>query len=96
LANPSRPRDIPWLIQWFRRERSAAPAEEQVLYDRAIAAAQAYARTPVESADAERAWDRVLVPIDELLTRRQASHLDSVRRAQAEQGDAGTEDHRIR
>ncbi|GAX51757.1 hypothetical protein SO3561_03264 [Streptomyces olivochromogenes] len=96
LANPNWPRDIPWLIQWLRRERSAALPEEQVLYDRAITAAQDYARIPIDSADAEPAWDRVLVPVDELLTRRQAMHLDRVRRAQAKHGDAGTHDHRNR
>ncbi|WP_327290484.1 hypothetical protein [Streptomyces sp. NBC_01198] len=94
LANPNWPRDMPWLIRWFRRERSAALPDEQVLYDRAITAAQAYARTPIGSADAERAWDRVLMPVDELLARRQAMHLDRVRRVQAEHGHASTQDHR--
>ncbi|MFI6846575.1 hypothetical protein OG535_36845 [Kitasatospora sp. NBC_00085] len=89
LANPNWPRDMPWLITWFRRERSAAPPDDQALYDRAITAARECARTPVGSADAERAWDRVLEPVDELLARRQARHLDEVRRVRAGRGEAG-------
>lgn len=90
LANPNWSRDIPWLIKWFRRERSTALPEDLALYDQAITAAQDYARSPVDSAEAERAWDRVLEPIDELLTRRQARHLDNVCQAQAGQGDLST------
>jgi hypothetical protein len=84
LANPSWPRDMPWLIEWLRRERSASLPEEHTFYDRAITAARHYARTrpPDQEAEAERAWDRVLEPIDELLERRQARHLDRVRRAE--------------
>lgn len=84
LANPSWSRDIPWLITWFRRERAAEPAEDQPLYDAAIAAAQDYARTPFGATEVERAWDRILEPVDELLVRRQARHLDAVRRARPE------------
>jgi hypothetical protein len=85
LANPDRPRDIPSLVKWFRRERATALPEDLVLYDRAIAAARACAGKPVGSAAAERAWDRVLEPVDELLTRRQARHLENVRRARGGQ-----------
>jgi hypothetical protein len=90
LANPNWSRDIPWLIRRLRRERSTALSEDLALYDQAVIAAQNYARSPVDSAEAERAWDRVLEPIDELLTRRQARHLDNVRRARAGEGDLST------
>ncbi|MFD6422333.1 hypothetical protein [Streptomyces sp. NPDC060198] len=81
LANPGWPRDMPWLVTWLRRERSSALPTDHELYDKAIAAAQNYARTSHPSQAAERAWDRFLEPVDELLTRRQARHLDAVRRA---------------
>lgn len=85
LANPNWPRDIPWLIKWFQRERTSAPPEDQVRYDQAIAAARAYARAPAGSAEADRAWDQLLLPVDELLAQRQLRHLAAVREAQAEQ-----------
>ncbi|WKD32639.1 hypothetical protein [Streptomyces xanthophaeus] len=88
LANPEWPRDMRWLIAWLRRERSAALPEDHDLYDKAIAAAQGCARacrrTPPE---ADRAWDRLLEPVDALLTRRQTRHLDAVREARAGQDD---------
>lgn len=90
LANPSWSRDMPWLIAWLRRERSTALPTDHALYDRAITAAQSYARTPNQSPEAERAWDRFLEPIDELLTRRQTRHLHEVHKAQAEQGSASS------
>lgn len=90
LANPNWARDMPWLINWLRRERSSSLLEDHTLYDRAITAAQRYAQTHGQETDTEGAWDRVLVPIDELLERRQARHLDSVRRAGIEQGDVST------
>ncbi|MFF3558864.1 hypothetical protein ACFYXS_02305 [Streptomyces sp. NPDC002574] len=89
-ANPHWSRDTPWLIAWLRRERSIAVPADHSLYDRAITAAQNYARTQGRPAETETAWDRVLEPVDELLTRRQARHLAAVRRAQAEQGNAGS------
>lgn len=94
LANPNWSRDMPWLITRLRRERSAALPEDHGPYDRAIAAAQSYARThrgPGDSRnpeEADRAWDRVLEPIDTLLERRQARHLDRARRARERQHDA--------
>lgn len=90
LANPSWARDMPWLVAWLRRERSTAPAMDHALYDRAIRAAQNYARNSGRAPEAERAWDRVLEPIDELLTRRQARHLDEVNRAQIERRAPGS------
>lgn len=81
LANPNWSRDMPWLIKWLRSERSASLPEDRPLYDRAITAAQGCARTHDGALEAERAWDRVLEPIDELLERRQTRHLDRVRRA---------------
>lgn len=90
LANPSWARDIPWLIAWLRRERSTALPTDHALYDIAITAAQTYARTRDRSPEADRAWDRVLEPIDELLTRRQARHLDELHKAQAEQRNPGS------
>jgi hypothetical protein len=94
LANPNWSRDMPWLITRLRRERSAALPEDRGPYDRAIAAAQSYARTrrgpagPGDPGEAERAWDRVLEPIDTLLERHQARHLDRVRRSRERQHDA--------
>jgi hypothetical protein len=74
---------MPWLIAWLRRERSTALPTDRALYDKAITAALSYARTPSRnrSPEAEHAWDRVLEPIDELLTRRQARHLEEVHKA---------------
>ncbi|MGW6571164.1 hypothetical protein ACWGAN_03190 [Streptomyces sp. NPDC054945] len=88
LANPKWSRDMPWLIRWLRRERSIALPADQDLYDEAIAAAQNYARTPQRSPEAERAWDRLLEPVDELLTRRGTRHLAATRKARTEQPDA--------
>ncbi|WP_406737821.1 hypothetical protein OG365_11470 [Streptomyces sp. NBC_00853] len=88
LANPHWSRDMPWLIARLRRERSAALPADRDLYDEAIAAAQGYARTRRQTPEAERAWDRLLAPIDELLTRRQTRHLDAVHEARAGQDDA--------
>ncbi len=90
LANPSWPRDMPWLIAWLRRERSTAIPGDHALYDIAITAAESYARTRAQSPEADRAWDRVLEPIDELLTRRQVRHLDEVHKAQTEQRNPGS------
>lgn len=90
LGNPHWSRDMPWLITWLRRERSTALPTDQGLYDEAIAAAQNYARTPRRSPEAERAWDRLLEPVDELLTRRQTRHLAATREARTEQDAPGS------
>ncbi|MFJ4845249.1 MULTISPECIES: hypothetical protein [unclassified Streptomyces] len=79
LANPNWSRDMPQLIAWLRRERSTAVPADHDLYNRAITAAQDYARTRIRPEETEAAWDRVLEPIDELLTRRQARHIGAVR-----------------
>jgi hypothetical protein len=90
LANPSWTRDMPWLIAWLRRERSTALPTDHALYDNAITAAQSYVRTRDQSPEADRAWDRVLEPIDELLTRRHVRHLGEVHKPQAEQRNSGS------
>ncbi|MGW8502702.1 hypothetical protein [Streptomyces sp. CLCI03] len=90
LGNPRWPRDMPWLITWLRRERPTALPTDQLLYDEAIAAARHYARLPRHAPEAESAWDRLLEPVDELLTRRQARHLTAAHEARTGQSDAGT------
>ncbi|MGZ9933326.1 hypothetical protein ACXNSR_26015 [Streptomyces sp. NC-S4] len=89
LGNPQWPRDMPWLITRLRRERSTALPADRDLYDEAIAAAQAYARIRGRTPEAERAWDRLLEPVDELLTRRQTRHLTATREARTGESDAG-------
>ncbi|MFF4444776.1 hypothetical protein [Streptomyces sp. NPDC001502] len=88
LANPDWPRDMPWPIAWLRRERSTALPADHDLYDKAIAAARGCARTRrLPPPEADRACDRLLEPVDALLTRRQTRHLDAVREALAGQDD---------
>ncbi|MFJ3960025.1 hypothetical protein [Streptomyces sp. NPDC090036] len=89
-GNPQWPRDMPWLITWLRRERSTALPADQGLYDEAITAAQHYARLPRRAPEAEHAWDRLLEPVDALLTRRQARHLAATHEARTGQSDAGS------
>ncbi|MFI8385179.1 hypothetical protein [Streptomyces sp. NPDC085540] len=90
LANPHWSRDVPWSITWLRRERSTALPADRDLDDGATAAAQSYARTPQQSPEAERTSDRLLEPVDELLTRRQTRHLDAVRGERAEPDEPRT------
>ena len=81
LANPNWPSDerIPWLITWLRREAETADAADRPLYGEAVTAAQRYRSAARRCVAAAEAWSDVLAPIDELLTRRQARHLDRVR-----------------
>ncbi|MFG2971658.1 hypothetical protein ACGFYY_01475 [Streptomyces sp. NPDC048331] len=90
LANPHWSRDMPWLITWLRRERSIALPADHDLYDKAIAAARTYARTPRRSPEAEHAWDRVLDPVDELLTRHRTRHLAATHEARTGRSDTGS------
>ncbi|MGY4389643.1 hypothetical protein ACVWXB_002942 [Streptomyces sp. TE12347] len=90
LGNPQWPRDMPWLITWLRRERSTALPADQGLYDEAITAARHYARLPRRAPEAEHAWDRLLDPVDELLTRRHTRHLTATHEARTGRSDAGS------
>ena len=82
LANPHWPRDMPWLIAWLRRE--SPPAGDPLLasYDAAITAARRYQRLATRKGEnLDAAWDEVLVPIDDILARRQREHLNLVAEA---------------
>jgi hypothetical protein len=100
LANPNWPRnrDIPWLIRWLRREadgidKADSDPADRDLYYQAIAAARRYPHAAQHGITDEDAWDQVLAPIDEILTRRQARHITAVRQAQAEQAARRNQPH---
>ena len=84
LGNPAWDRDTRWLAYWLQRERDRALEIDRGLYDQALAAVRRYPLTTTGRRDPDQAWDEVLAPIDGLLDRRQARHLEAVHRAPQE------------
>lgn len=74
LSNPTWPRDTAWLAHFLVVDRDRAPAEDQPVYQAAIAAVRRYPRTALGTHDANEAWDEVLAAIDEVLVLVQRRH----------------------
>lgn len=81
LSNPNWKRDLPWLIDWLRRETPSGDDRMRPLYDEAVAACHRYPKTRSGARDEDESWDELLSCVDAILVARQKMHLDRVRAA---------------